>query len=75
MDRALDLGINFWDTADVYGKGKGEEIIGEWFSQEGSRRDRIVLATKLFIEMDEWPNYGGLSALNIRRALKRVCAG
>lgn len=52
MDRALELGINFFDTADVYGwaveQGQTEEIIGEWLAQGGGRRDAVVLATKVF---------------------------
>lgn len=78
MDRALDAGINFFDTADVYGgpqspdmeKGFGlsEEIIGRWFSQGGSRRERIVLATKVYQPMDIGPNDRRLSAYHIRRA-------
>ena len=52
MDRALELGINFFDTADVYGRqveyGLTEEIIGEWFAQGGNRRDAVVLATKVY---------------------------
>ncbi len=52
MDRALELGINFFDTADVYGRhvgpGATEEIIGEWFAQGGGRRDAVVLATKVY---------------------------
>ena len=52
MDRALELGINFFDTADVYGwteeHGSTEEIIGRWLAQGGGRRDAIVLATKVF---------------------------
>ncbi|MEO0586841.1 MAG: aldo/keto reductase [Planctomycetota bacterium] len=52
METALDLGLNFFDTADVYGKptyqGRTEEVIGEWLSQGKARRDRIVLATKVF---------------------------
>ena len=52
MDRALELGINFFDTADVYGRG-GEQgdteiILGNWFGQGGGRRDAVVLATKVF---------------------------
>ena len=73
MDSAHDYGINFFDTANVYGqdKGKGatEEIVGNWLSQGGGRRERTVLATKLYGDMDAWPNSGKLSALNIRRAL------
>ena len=72
MDRALEHGINFFDTANVYGwkKGEGitEQIIGRWFAQGGSRRERTVLATKLYGDMGDWPNDSHLSALNIRRA-------
>jgi aryl-alcohol dehydrogenase-like predicted oxidoreductase len=72
MDRALAHGINFFDTANVYGwgenKGRTESIIGNWFSRGDGRRERTVLATKLYGDMDEWPNGGKLSALNIRRA-------
>ena len=71
MDRALELGINFFDTADRYGKaikkGLTEEIIGRWFSQ-GDRRDRVVLATKLFGIMGPGVNDRGLSAYHVRRA-------
>ena len=52
MDRALELGINFFDTADVYGwggeQGDTEEIIGRWFAQGGGRRDAVILATKVY---------------------------
>ena len=72
MDRAHEHGINFFDTANVYGwkKGEGitENIIGRWFAQGGGRRERTVLATKLYGDMGDWPNDGKLSALNIRRA-------
>ncbi len=68
MDRAFEWGLNFWDTADIYASGKSEEIIGQWFKQGNDHREKIVLATKLYIPMAEWPNFGGLSALNIRRA-------
>jgi len=72
MDRALDLGINFFDTADVYGwqRGEGitEKLIGRWLAQGGGRRERIVLATKVYGEMGEGPNDRGLSAYHIRRA-------
>lgn len=85
MDRALELGINFFDTADVYGwkKGEGitEQIIGEWFALGGGRRERTVIATKLYGDMgngplDNWPNTNRVTALHIRRAcdasLKRM---
>src|SRR5271169_5438762 len=56
MDRALELGINFFDTADTYGwtvrRGHTEEIIGRWLAQGGSRRESIVLATKVFNPVD-----------------------
>src|SRR5256714_4067072 len=69
MDRALELGINFFDTANVYGwkKGEGvtEQIIGRWLAQGGGRREKIVLATKVYGEMGEWPNESRLSARHI----------
>ncbi|WP_409180680.1 aldo/keto reductase [Amycolatopsis sp. VS8301801F10] len=77
MDRAHEHGINFFDTADVYGANGGTEtIIGNWFAAGGGRRERTVLATKLYGDMGDWPNEGRLSALHIRRAceasLKRL---
>jgi NDP-hexose C3-ketoreductase / dTDP-4-oxo-2-deoxy-alpha-D-pentos-2-ene 2,3-reductase len=84
MDRAHELGINFFDTANRYGglagppgqvtknseahAGWTEEIIGDWFARGGARRERTVLATKVYGPMGEWPNDGKLSALGIRRA-------
>ena len=72
MDRALDLGINFFDTADVYGwklgEGWTEQIIGRWLSQGGGRRDKVVLATKVFGRMGEWPNQSRHSARHIKQA-------
>jgi NDP-hexose C3-ketoreductase / dTDP-4-oxo-2-deoxy-alpha-D-pentos-2-ene 2,3-reductase len=72
MDAALAAGINFFDTANVYGwqQGKGvtEQIIGHWFAQGGGRRDKTVIATKLYGSMSDWPNDTFLSARNIRRA-------
>jgi NDP-hexose C3-ketoreductase / dTDP-4-oxo-2-deoxy-alpha-D-pentos-2-ene 2,3-reductase len=84
MDHAHELGINFFDTANTYGRAQSppgqvakneqshagwtEEILGEWFAQGGGRRDRTVLATKLYGDMGPWPNEGKLSALNIRQA-------
>jgi len=71
MDRALDLGINMIDTGDVYGwrfgEGYTEQIIGQWLATGGGRRERTVLATKLYGKMADWPNNSGLSALHIRR--------
>jgi len=78
MDRAHELGLNLFDTANAYGwqKGEGvtEAIIGRWLAQGGGRRERTVLATKLYANMGagpdhrDWPNSDKLSALNIRRA-------
>jgi aryl-alcohol dehydrogenase-like predicted oxidoreductase len=72
MDKAHEVGVNFFDSANVYGRSKGrgatEEIVGRWFAQGGERRERTVIATKLYGDMGEWPNEGRLSALNIRRA-------
>ncbi len=68
MDHALELGINFFDTANGYGgRGATETIIGNWFAQGGGRREKTVLATKVYGGMDDWPNNSKLSALNIRR--------
>lgn len=71
MDKALELGINFFDTANVYGwklgEGVTENIIGRWLAQ-GGRREKIVLATKVYGRMGESPNERRLSAYHIRRA-------
>ena len=72
MDKALELGINFFDTANVYGGKKGEgvteQIVGRWFAQGGGRREKVVLATKVYGGMGDWPNESKLSARHIRRA-------
>ncbi len=72
MDKALELGINFFDTANRYGGDKGagatEEIVGRWLAQGGGRREKVVLATKVFGAMTDWPNDGRLSARHIRAA-------
>ncbi len=87
MDRALELGINFFDTADVYGwtveHGYTEEIIGRWLAQGGGRRDAVVLATKVYNPVDRKANLAevnsdgrSLSAYKIRKhcegSLKRL---
>lgn len=79
MDCALEAGINFFDTANMYGgrnggeRGWTEEIIGRWFAQGGGRRERVVLATKAFDAMNaayDGPNDApGLSTYKIRRNL------
>jgi aryl-alcohol dehydrogenase-like predicted oxidoreductase len=72
LDIALDAGINFIDTADVYGgighKGRTEEYIGKWMSQSSGRREKIILATKVYGKMGEGINDRGLSAYHIRSA-------
>lgn len=78
MDAALDAGINFFDTANVYGgkghRGRTEEIIGRWFAQGGQRREKVILGTKVYGNMDDDstdPNDArGLSAYKIRRHLE-----
>ncbi|WP_433857758.1 aldo/keto reductase [Streptomyces kronopolitis] len=78
MDAAQSAGVNFFDTANVYGfgadKGRTEEIVGSWFAKGGDRRDKTVLATKGYANMAPeggpvWPNHDKLSALNIRRSV------
>jgi NDP-hexose C3-ketoreductase / dTDP-4-oxo-2-deoxy-alpha-D-pentos-2-ene 2,3-reductase len=72
MDRALAHGINFFDTANVYGQRVGEgyteQIVGRWLAQGDGRRDKIVLATKVYGRMGDWPNERGLSARHIVRS-------
>ena len=69
MDHGLELGLNFFDTADVYGDGRGltESIVGRWFAQGDRRREKVVLATKVYNTRSTWPNDGRLSALHIRQ--------
>ncbi|MDP9442924.1 MAG: aldo/keto reductase [Actinomycetota bacterium] len=70
LDVALDGGVNFLDTANVYGwdrKGWTEEILGRWFAGGAGRRDRVVLATKVYGSMTDEPGASGLSARNIVR--------
>ena len=90
MDRAHDLGINFFDTANGYGSAEGppgqvggsseahagwtEEILGEWFASGGGRRERTVLATKVYGAMGAWPNDGKLSAPEYPSGLRGVAA-
>jgi NDP-hexose C3-ketoreductase / dTDP-4-oxo-2-deoxy-alpha-D-pentos-2-ene 2,3-reductase len=84
MDHAMEHGINFFDTANIYGQifwdnssrstlfqrseGTSEQIIGRWLAQGGGRRDQIVLATKVYQPMGPGPNDRGLSAYHIRKA-------
>ncbi|MEI8081180.1 MAG: aldo/keto reductase [Actinomycetes bacterium] len=72
LDTAQQAGINFVDTANVYGwkKGEGvtEKIVGRWFADGGGRREKTILATKLYGSMSDWPNDTFLSARNIVKA-------
>ncbi len=74
MDKALELGINFFDTANVYGwktgEGVTEKIIGKWFAQGEQRREKVVIATKVYGRMGDWPNQSRLSAKHIREAVE-----
>jgi aryl-alcohol dehydrogenase-like predicted oxidoreductase len=72
MDIALGHGINFFDTANVYGRhlgvGTTETILGDWFAKGSGRREKVVLATKVYGKMSDWPNDSRLSARHIRQA-------
>jgi len=72
MDKALEVGVNFFDTANVYGRQLGmgvtEQIVGRWFAQGGGRREKTIIATKVYGKMAEWPNGSRLSAVHIKRA-------
>ena len=72
MDQALELGINFFDTADVYGRKLGEgvteQIIGRWLEVNPGNRDKVVLATKVYGKVGDGPNDQRLSAYHIRKA-------
>ena len=78
MDRALELGINFFDTANVYGwktgEGVTEQIIGRWFAQGGGRREKVVLATKVYGEMGDWPNERGCRRCTSAARARTACA-
>ncbi len=74
MDRAHELGLNFFDTANRYGQMSGhghlgatEEIIGRWFTQGNGRREKTIIATKVYGAMGDWPNFSGVNALTLRR--------
>jgi NDP-hexose C3-ketoreductase / dTDP-4-oxo-2-deoxy-alpha-D-pentos-2-ene 2,3-reductase len=72
MNYALEHGVNFFDTANTYGRprasGATESIIGDWLAGSAERRERVVLATKLYGGKGEWPNDNRLSAVNIRQS-------
>src|SRR5580700_6255787 len=70
IQRALELGINFFDTADMYSVGVSEEILGRALKDFGPSRDRVVIATKVFNPMGDDPNARGLSRKHIRHAIE-----
>lgn len=74
MDKAHEIGVNFFDTADVYGgktgEGIAERFIGRWFAQGDGRREKTIIATKVFGSMGDWPNQSRLSARHIREAVE-----
>ncbi|MCB0032648.1 MAG: aldo/keto reductase [Anaerolineales bacterium] len=77
MNKAVDLGINFFDTADVYSRwaepsyaGKSEEIIGEWLSTNTIKREHLILATKVRGQMSDNPTDQGLSRHHIMNSVK-----
>jgi aryl-alcohol dehydrogenase-like predicted oxidoreductase len=69
IKRALELGINFFDTADMYSVGVSEEILGRALKDFGGPRDRVVIATKVFNPMGDDPNQRGLSRKHIKHAI------
>ncbi len=75
MDRALDMGINFFDTADAYGGGRSEAFIGRWLkTKDASIADRILLSSKAFNPVGEGPNDRGLSRRHVKRQVDRSLA-
>ena len=74
VKRALDAGINFFDTADVYSFGASEEVLGNLLKALGVRRDTVVVATKVFNAMSQDPNDRGLSRKHILDSIDRSLA-
>src|SRR5207248_4081659 len=72
--RALELGINFFDTADMYSLGVSEEILGRALKDFGPGRDRVVVATKLFNPMGDDPNQRGLTRKHVRHSIETPSA-
>ena len=68
IQRALELGINFFDTANMYSMGVSEEVVGRAL-RDFARRDEYVLATKVYFPMGDKPNQGGLSRKHIFEAV------
>src|SRR5579862_1194469 len=67
--KALELGINYYDTADMYSVGKSEEVLGRALKDFGPGRDRVVIATKVYMPMSEDPNDRGLSRKHIMHSI------
>src|SRR4029453_7065472 len=75
MDSALESGVNFFDTENVDGGTETEQIIGRWFAQGGARREKTVLATKVYGGGGQWPNTSKLSALHLPQASNDALRG
>ena len=72
MDRALEMGINFFDTADAYGGGRSESFIGRWLkTKDASVVDRILVSSKAFNPVGDGPNDRGLSRRHLKRQVER----
>jgi 1-deoxyxylulose-5-phosphate synthase len=69
VQRALELGINFFDTADIYSLGASEEVLGHTLKKAGARRENVVIATKVFNPMSDDPNDKGLSRKHIMSSI------
>jgi aryl-alcohol dehydrogenase (NADP+) len=69
IKRALELGINFFDTADMYSLGRSEEVLGRALKDFGPSRDKLVIATKVFFPVGDAPNDKGLSRKHIMQAI------
>ncbi|MGA2953697.1 MAG: aldo/keto reductase [Caulobacteraceae bacterium] len=69
LKKAVEAGINFFDTADIYGRGESEEILGRGLKSLAVRRDEAVIATKVFVPMGSGPNMGGLSRKHIHQSI------
>ena len=70
IKQALDLGINFFDTADVYSLGQSEVVLGSCLKKLGVKRDRVVIATKVHSSMGDDPNQRGQSRKHIKHAIE-----
>ena len=78
MDHALELGVNFFDTANVYGwklgEGVTEQIVGRWFAQGGGRREKVVLATKVYNNMGDGPTKAASRRCTSAKPVRTACA-